>query len=112
MNKKIDWKWYNKKTKDLFSVILKLKSQSEAKRFFRDLFTKDEIKEFSNRWQAVKMLNKNIPYSTIRGYTGLSSATIARISNWMKFGRGGYNLMLKKLNIKINHHHTPKEKRL
>ena len=94
-------KWDNKTTENLFKAILALENITEAKRFFRDLLTEAELIEFSNRWKAAQMLDKNISYTTIRGKTGLSSTTIARISKWLKEGCGGYRLMLNKIS-----HHT------
>lgn len=95
----------NKKTKELLKVILALNNQKEAGSFFRDLLTESEIKEFANRWKAVKMLDKKIPYTKIEAETGLSSTTIARISKWLRNGSGGYRLMLKKLSS--DHRHGP-----
>lgn len=103
MKKDREKRWYNKKVQDLLKAVLALKNKSEAKRFLRDLLTEDEIKEFSNRWYAARMLNKNISYTAIRGKTGLSSTTIARISKWLQDGKGGYRLMFKRLNL---HHHN------
>ena len=95
-------KWENKTTEDLFKVVLKLKTQNEVKRFFRDLLTEEEIVEFGKRWQAAQMLAKKTPYSEIVKKTGLSSTTVARVSKWLNRGMGGYKLMLQKLNS----HHT------
>lgn len=102
--------WDNKTTENLFKVILKLKNTGEAKRFFRDLLTSEEIIEFGKRWQVAQMLNENISYEKIVKETGLSSRTVARISKWLNKGMGGYKLMLKK----INHQHnlSPSGKRL
>jgi TrpR-related protein YerC/YecD len=96
--------WNNKKSANLVRAVLALKNKDEARRFLRDLLTEAEIKEFGNRWEAAQMLSKNIPYSTIRSKTGLSYATIARICKWLRKGKGGYRLMLKRL---ASHHHTP-----
>lgn len=96
-------KWDNKKTESLFQAILALKNLDEAKKFFRDLLTEDELAEFAARWQAAQMLNQKVSYSTIRGKTGLSPRTIARISGWLKNGMGGYRLMLNRLAL---HHHN------
>lgn len=96
-------KWDNPKTEDLFRAILALKNVNEAKKFFRDLLTEQEIIEFAKRWQAAKMLNKKMPYSQIEKETGLSSTTVARVSKWLKKGMGGYKLMLKRL---TTHHHN------
>lgn len=96
-------KWDTNKIEDLFKAILALQTVNDAKRFFRDLLTEQEIIEFANRWQVAKMLNSKISYSHIEKKTGMSSTTIARISKWLKKGVGGYKLMLNKLNA---HHHT------
>lgn len=97
-------KWDNPKTEDLFKAILTLKNVKEAKMFFRDLLTEQEIIDFAKRWQAAKMLSKKITYSEIEKETSLSSTTIARVAKWLKKGMGGYRLMLKRLNL---HHHNP-----
>ncbi len=94
--------WNNPDTQKLFNAILALKTQDEAKRFFRDLLTEAEIVEFAKRFQAAQMLENNIPYSTIEKQTGLSSTTVARVAKWLNRGMGGYKLILERL--KLNHH--------
>lgn len=89
--------WDNKTTEYLFKSILRLENIGEAKRFFRDLLTEEELIEFGKRWQAAQMLDKNISYETIVEETGLSSRTVARISKWLNKGMGGYKLMLKRI---------------
>ena len=96
-------KWDNKKTDALVKAVLALRTKSEAKKFLRDLLTEPELIEFGNRWQAAQMLSDKISYSTIRGKTGLSPRTIARISGWLQNGMGGYRLMLNRLAL---HHHS------
>jgi TrpR-related protein YerC/YecD len=93
--------WENPNTDDLLEAILMLKTRQEAKRFFRDLLTEDEIIEFGRRWKVARMLERKTPYSAIEQKTGLSSKTIARISRWLERGMGGYKLMLARL-----HHGT------
>lgn len=90
--------WDNKKTEELIETILALETKNEAKKFFRDLLTEKELVEFGNRWKAARMLSNNVPYTKITKETGLSSATVARISKWLKQGMGGYQSMLTKLN--------------
>lgn len=88
----------NKNTENLYQAILSLKNINEAKKFFRDLLTEAEILEFSKRWQVAQMLENKVPYFKIKKKTGLSSTTIARISKWLNKGKGGYKLMLQRLN--------------
>jgi TrpR-related protein YerC/YecD len=93
-------KWDNLKTKDLIKSLLALRSEKEAKNFLRDLMTESEILEFGNRWKAARMLSKKASYPQIQEETGLSTRTIARISMWLKNGKGGYKLALNR----IKHH--------
>ncbi len=97
-----DNKWMSKSTDSLFEAVLKLKNLDEARRFFRDLLTEEEIKEFANRWKVAQMLNKKVSYSKIVEETGMSSTTISRINKWLKSGMDGYKLMIKRLNHQLS----------
>ena len=85
-----------KEVDDLYNAILQLNSLDECRRFFRDLLTEYEIKEFVERWKAAKMLADSVPYTQIEAETGLSTRTIARVGRWLKKGKGGYSMMLKR----------------
>jgi len=102
-------KWNNRKTAELIKAILVLTKEQEAKNFLRDLMTERELIEFGNRWKTAQMLNENISYPEIQKETGLSTRTIARISNWFQNGKGGYKSMLKKLNHHQNSSHLKKK---
>ncbi len=91
-----------KNSTELYSAILLLKNQEESRKFFRDLLTEEEIKEFSNRWKVARMLDDKISYDIITKETGMSSTTIARISKWLTKGMGGYRLMLDRLHTHHN----------
>lgn len=90
-------KWIKPDIDELFKAILRLNNQSEARRFFRDLLTKKELIEFSQRWKVALMLHHKVPYTKIELETGMSSTTIARIQKWLKKGAGGYKLAIKKI---------------
>jgi TrpR-related protein YerC/YecD len=96
----------NKNISELYKTVLFLKSESECQKFFRDLLTEAEIKEFANRWKVARMLDEKAPYEIISKETGMSSTTIARISKWLTAGMGGYKLMLKRFKQNKHHHHT------
>ena len=85
-----------KEIDDLYEAILKLESLDECRRFFRDLLTETEIAEFAERWKVARLLAEGVSYSKIEEETGLSSRTIARVGRWLKRGKGGYTLVLKK----------------
>lgn len=81
---------------DLYSAILRLKTLSECKKFFRDVATLDELRDFSDRWKVAQMVDKGIPYREIAKKTSISTATITRVAHWLKHGEGGYKLMCKR----------------
>ncbi len=81
---------------DLFMAITRLESLEECRKFLRDLLTETEIREFAERWKVARMLSQGVPYTTIEDETGLSSRTIARVHKWLKQGKGGYTMMLKR----------------
>ena len=78
----------------LLRTILSLPNLRQARRFFRDLMTEDEIRMIVDRWRVARMLHAGRSYREIEAETGLSSRTIARISRWLKHGEGGYRRML------------------
>lgn len=102
----------SKVTDDLYAAILKLDNLEEARCFFRDLLTEQEIIEFGKRWQAAQLLEKQRPYSEIADRTGLSSATIARISKWLNHGMNGYKIVLKKMGAQHHPDSATKQSRV
>lgn len=86
-----------KEIDDLYAAILHLESVDECRRFFGDLLTEYEVKEFVKRWKVARMLAEGIPYTQIESETGLSTRTIARVALWLKRGKGGYTMMLKRM---------------
>lgn len=62
--------------------------------FLRDVMTEGELREVSARLRAAEMLRAGNTYVDITKETKLSSRTIARISDWMQRGAGGYAAVL------------------
>lgn len=89
-----DRELWTKESLELLQALLRLRTVGEAKRFLRDLMTEDEIRMVVDRWRVARMLDAGSSYRQIEEATGLSSRTIARISRWLRHGRGGYGLML------------------
>ncbi|MBP9816904.1 MAG: hypothetical protein KBD05_02650 [Candidatus Pacebacteria bacterium] len=90
-------RWDRKEYRQLIEAVLNLETTDEAQRFLRDLLTEGEIHEFATRLKTAELLSKRVPYSQIEQETGFSSATIARVSKWLRGGEGGYRAMLRKL---------------
>lgn len=76
--------------KELFHAILRIKTPDEASNFFRDLLTIAELKEFSNRWQVVKLLYQGHTYEAIAKRLMISTATVTRVAHWLHHGMEGY----------------------
>lgn len=86
--------WQTAETEELIEKIVSLRDVAEGAAFLRDLCTRKELDEMSRRWQAAKLLDQSIPYREISDQTGLSTATITRINQWLQHGTGGYRAML------------------
>jgi TrpR-related protein YerC/YecD len=110
IGKEVDWTLG--KRVQFVESILSLKNADETKRFLRDLMTTGEIEEFSNRLLAAQLLSKDVQYNAIIEETGLSSATIARISKWLNGSLGGYRLVLNRLSSTHHNNSTKIEKGL
>lgn len=79
--------------KELLSAIVSLKTTAEAAKFFRDLLTMAEIREFANRWAMVKLLYRGDSYIEIAKKLKVSTSTVTRVAHWLKNGFGGYKLV-------------------
>jgi TrpR-related protein YerC/YecD len=97
--------WKTRKNQQLVEAILTVQNNQDAENFLRDLLTEKEILEFAGRLQAAKMLSDREIYTDIEKETGLSSATVARVSKWLNSEGGGYRQVLEKL-----HHHRKNKK--
>ena len=93
-----DLDWRTPDVEALIDAVLELDSRDEAERFFRDLCTLGELRDLSQRWAVVRMLDGGLHYAEISRLTGASTATITRIASWLNHGEGGYRAMLDKLN--------------
>jgi TrpR-related protein YerC/YecD len=81
-------------TAELARAVAALGDEEEALRFLRDLCTIRELVEFGHRWRVARLLDEGVPYHEISDRTGASSATISRVNQWLRYGRGGYRLAL------------------
>ena len=89
--------WMTEDTVDLARAVATLRDEEEALRFLRDLCTIRELVEFGHRWTVARLLDQGVPYHEISDRTGASSATISRVNQWLRYGRGGYQLLLERL---------------
>lgn len=98
--KKLSSSYPTREMKELFEAIRTIKSTDEAANFFRDLLTIAELKEFSNRWQAVKMLSQGNSYTKIAKKLGISTATVTRVAHWLHHGMDGYKTVAERMKFR------------
>jgi TrpR-related protein YerC/YecD len=80
----------------LLDAFVALEDREEAAAFLRDLCTLGELRDLSQRWAVVRLLDAGLHYSDISRQTGASTATITRIASWLHHGEGGYARALAK----------------
>ena len=84
----------NKDVDALFDAIASLENREECYAFFEDALTVKEIIDISQRLKAAKMLRAGGSYTAVCAATGMSTATISRVSKALDHGAGGYHLIL------------------
>ena len=87
----------NKETDYLFESILKLQTVDECYDYFEDLCTSTEIIAISQRMTVAKMLKEGKKFNEICAETGASTATISRVNRALRYGTGGYDMILERL---------------
>jgi len=94
----------------LFAAFLKLKTIDECYAFFEDICTYKEIQAMSTRLEAAKLLSQGHTYEEILNAIEISSATLSRVSRCLKYGPGGYKLIIERVTRKNRKSpETPKE---
>ena len=89
----------NKDVDALFDAIISLESREECYAFFEDALTVKEILDIAQRLKAAKMLKKGKSYNEVCRVTGMSSATVCRVSKALERGKGGYKMILERVGV-------------
>ena len=89
-------KLHTKDVDALFEAILSLETLDECYSFFEDACTVKEILDIAQRLKAAKMLKAGKNYVEVCAQTGMSSATISRVSRCLEYGTGGYELVIER----------------
>lgn len=82
---------------NLFKAILSLETLDECYNFFEDACTAKEILDIAQRLKAARMLRDGKNYVEVCSETGMSSATVSRVSRCLEYGDGGYELAISRL---------------
>ena len=89
--------WQTQEITELFEAIASLRSPEEVGRFLRDLCTMSELEAMAHRWQVARLLEEGLPYLEISKRTHASTTTVTRVAHWLRYGEGGYRLVLNRL---------------
>ena len=89
-------KLHTEEVTGLFEAILSLNTVEECFSFFEDVCTVKEILDISQRLKAAKMLKAGANYTDISKETGMSTATISRVSKCLEYGKGGYGMVIER----------------
>lgn len=79
----------------LYEAVLKLKTIEDCDKFFEDLCTINEINAMAQRLDVAVLLKQGETFNNIVEKTGASTATISRVNKCLKYGSGGYDIVLK-----------------
>ncbi len=88
------------KFNEVYEAVLKLKTVEDAKNFFKDICTINELEAIFQRLEVAKLLVEKKNYQEISRLTGASTATISRVSRCINYGAGGYQLVLAEIKDK------------
>lgn len=89
--------WQTKEIEELCEAVASLRSADEVGRFLRDLCTLSELEAMAHRWQVVRLLEEGLPYLEISRRTHASTTTVTRVAHWLRYGEGGYRVVLDRL---------------
>jgi len=81
---------------ELAAAFRTLRTDDEVTRFLRDLCTRAELEALVHRWQTARLVDEGVPYLEIAARVPTSTATVTRVSQWVRHGTGGYRVALER----------------
>ncbi len=81
----------------LFAALRSLETDEEAAALLGDLCTPREIDDLSQRLAVAALLKEGHSYMDVSRATGASSTTVSRVSKCLNGERGGYRMVLARL---------------
>lgn len=86
--------------RELFRVLAALSDAESFSVLFEDLCTYNEIEQMAQRLVAAELLMDGATYTQVMARTGISSATLSRVSRCIQRGSGGYSEILRAMTDK------------
>lgn len=81
--------------KDLYEFFASITSVEDFEKILNDLCTFNEVEQMAQRLECAKQILAFKTYNQIIAETGVSSATLSRVSRCVAHGSGGYAEVLK-----------------
>ena len=89
--------WRNAATDRLVQTLLALENTEDCYRFLEDLCTMKELRDMAQRLEVAVLMSEGKNYQEISAATGVSTATISRVSKCVSYGSGGYKAAIEKI---------------
>ena len=84
-------------TKRLCEAVCLVRTTEEALVFLADLLSPHEMCDLAQRLEVATLLRSGRSYVDVSSTTGASSTTVSRVSKCLRGERGGYRLVLERL---------------
>ena len=73
---------------ELCQAFVKIDSEEACASFLADLCTRKEVEQMAQRLRAARLLMEGKTYTQVMEQTGISSATLSRVSRCVQYGEG------------------------
>lgn len=83
----------NKDTQLLIDSFFKVKTKKNLSNFIEDLFSPEETLDLAQRLKIAKLILERKTYEEIETIIPVSTSTISKIGQVIKFGKGGFTLL-------------------
>ena len=79
--------------KVLVEAFYKVKTKKDLTKLVSDLFTDEEILDLAQRLKTAQSISQGNTYEDIAKQVKVSTSTISKIGQVLKFGKGGFKLV-------------------
>lgn len=83
----------NKDQKLLVDSFYKVRTKKDLAKFVEDLFSPEETLDLAQRLKIAKLILEGKTYEEIEAQIPVSTSTISKIGQVIKFGKGGFALL-------------------
>ncbi len=73
---------------ELYQALVKIDSEAVCAQLMEDLCTRKEVEQMAQRLRSAKLLMEGMTYTQVMEQTGISSATLSRVSRCVQYGEG------------------------